>query len=148
MRRAAVGLAALAVLSGCGPAAPPGFSREHVQRPLAQPGAGLPRGATAVRDLTGRATIRPRTLSVDNHDTALALRWRGWGTPRAVGTGRFRYTDCTPDCADARPRVTALQVFLTGTRRCFGRRWYGRAELRYRVQGRWRRTGAYVRSPC
>lgn len=146
---AAAALVAVAV-AGCGaPEAPKGFpAQAKTKARPAVPGARLPRGETAVYDLTQLAYARPEHLELADHDDARGLQWTGWGTDEAVGRGILTTNPCDPDCATATPEKVHAQVLLSKRTRCFGRPWYDRAVVVFADDGRTKRLTEPVSAPC
>ena len=62
--------------------------------------------------------VRPRRLSQGAHGTYEKLRWRHWGTRRAVARGELRYADAQ-DAFTAPVRITLSRRGQCGTRRTY-----------------------------
>jgi hypothetical protein len=48
------------------------------------------------------------------------LRWRRWGSPRAVARGKVGFNSCVPNCARARPAYQPVWALIIRRRTCFG----------------------------
>ncbi|HEY2636034.1 MAG TPA: hypothetical protein VGI54_01490 [Solirubrobacteraceae bacterium] len=143
-------LAAVTAVAGCGaPEAPKGFPAQATTeaRP-AVPGSHLPKGETAVYDLTQLAYARPEHLELADHDDARGVVWADWGAGEAVGHGILTTSPCTPDCATATPLRVHAEVLLSQPKRCFGRPWYDRAVVVFADDGRTKRLTEPVSAPC
>ena len=109
--------------------------------------AGAPAVAEAAPRYTGDVRYKPLVkpgkllLSADNTFYFTKLRWRGWGTSRAVGRGTAWTTDCKPSCAASKRVPHRGRVVLRGAKRCKGRTWYARSTVTYRAGGRTKRSG-------
>ena len=83
-----------------------------------------------------RFVVRPRRLSQGAHGTYQKLRWRHWGTRRAVARGELRY-------ADAHDAFTApVRITLSRRGQCGTRRTYLRMSMRFVHRADARRYGA------
>lgn len=110
----------------------------------AEGGSGAPTGeATFVGAQPGVATdyiafgdrpSEPDRVEATEDAIAIELRWQGWGTRKAVASGRARVNTCEPTCADGRiQRREGAQVVLSGLEpgECRGRsgQFYTRARV-------------------
>ena len=83
-----------------------------------------------------RFVVRPRRLSQGAHGTYEKLRWRHWGTRRAVASGQLRY-------ADAHDAFTVpVRITLSRRRLCGPLRTYLRMSMRFTQSADARRYGA------
>lgn len=66
--------------------------------------------------------VRPVSVAPcgQNRQELLALRWRGWGTPRATATGSLYTNTCVPDCPSGEGRVDRVRVTADRLRSCRG----------------------------
>ena len=94
-------------------------------------------------DVRYKPLIKPGKLllSAGNTFYFTKLRWRGWGTSRAVGRGTAWTTDCKPSCAASKRVPHRGRVVLRGAKRCKGKTWYARSTVTYRAGGRTKRSG-------
>ncbi len=124
--RFARGVAALAVLialaSGCNEEA----DRAPVTAPLrgpapaeVTPGTIGRRGVTYITDCQGDPRHGPSEIIItcadSNYGVGL-LRWRGWGTQRAVASGVAVVNNCIPDCTRGAFAQYPVTVVLTHIR--------------------------------
>ena len=83
-----------------------------------------------------RFVVRPRRLSQGAHGTYQKLRWRHWGTRRALARGELRY-------ADAHDAFTVpVRITLSRRAQCGTRRTYLRMSMRFVHSADARRYGA------
>jgi len=69
---------------------------------VANKGTDARGGVTYINDCGGKPVQRPRTFVTacgDGNEGVSQLRWQGWGTARAVGSGVLLSNTCTPSCA-------------------------------------------------
>ncbi|MEV0119486.1 hypothetical protein AB0H77_40575 [Streptomyces sp. NPDC050844] len=116
---AVVFLAAVGAI-GCG-----GPAKPHVEG--AAPSPTQVSGPVYVPDSMGHPLTRPTNLSLTEFSTLTGLRWRSWGGPRAVATGRLSGAWCRPKCSDAGYPAT---VELTRLERRENVSYYTRAAVR------------------
>jgi hypothetical protein len=111
--------------------------------------AGLAAGQIAVVDLSNRAGIEPATMDVNREQTLDALRWSGWGNPRATGRGKVDTLICDPTCATGRRERSTAVIVLSKPRRCGNRHFYTRSSMTYEEPGtnRTRAPDTYLRTP-
>ena len=68
----------------------------------------------------GSRAYKPRRLPFGQRSAIVGLRWRNWGSARAVGRGRVEFNSCVPDCARARPAYYPVRATLSRRRACNG----------------------------
>jgi hypothetical protein len=133
-RRLAPAALALALLTlGCGGDDDTGASGVETSAPPSQfePEAPAPELAdeVAVVDLAGIPAAEPERLQFAADASVERIRWRGWGAPRTVGTGRARVLVCEPNCAEGDLRFRDARVVLSRPVTCSGQRYYDRARI-------------------
>ena len=67
---------------------------------------------------TGRGDYcryKPRVLLFGVRSALVDLRWRRWGSPRAVARGKVGFNSCVPNCAQARPAYHPVRAPLSET---------------------------------
>ncbi len=85
---------ALTAVAGCGEVAP-------LRVEGAAPQSGATRGPVYAADAMGQPLGRPAHFALTEHASLSSLRWRGWGGPQAVATGRVGGMWCLPGCASS-----------------------------------------------
>lgn len=114
----AVAVALLVALAGCRQGADVAPVTAPVVGP--QPGASsrttaARRGVTYITGCAGKPVRLPRTLitaCADGNEGIARLRWRGWGTGRAIGSGVLVTNTCTPSCVRGQWEVLPATVVL------------------------------------
>jgi hypothetical protein len=84
----------------------------------------------------GPRSYKPRVLPFGMRSAIIGLRWRRWGSPRAVGRGRVQFNNCIPDCARARPSYYPVRAVLSRRRECEGHAQYLTLRFRYTTSAR------------
>ena len=84
----------------------------------------------------GQRSYKPRVLPFGMRSAIIGLRWRCWGSSRAVGRGRVEYNNCIPDCARARPSYYPVRAVLSRRRECNGNAQYLTLRFRYTTSAR------------
>jgi hypothetical protein len=112
--------------------------------------AALASGAIGVVDATNRAAVAPRKMDVNREQQLDALRWTGWGLPRATGRGDVSTLICDPNCATGTREASRAVIVLSKPRRCGGRRYYTRSSMTFVEPdtGKTRAPATYLRTPC
>jgi hypothetical protein len=62
--------------------------------------------------------MKPATLSINNNDALLALKWSKWGQKTATATGLYGLVVCTPDCAHGHYKKIPAQVRASSPLSC------------------------------
>lgn len=84
----------------------------------------------------GPRSYKPRVLPFGMRSAIVGVRWRQWGSARAVGHGRVEFNNCVPDCARARPSYYPVRAELTARRECNGFVQYLALRFRYTTAAR------------
>jgi hypothetical protein len=83
----------------------------------------------------GAQAVSPAELTLacgDGNYGLTEMRWTGWGTATATGTGSARASDCTPYCAAGHFHTYRVTATASRLRTCLdGRGQYTRLVLRY-----------------
>ncbi|TJZ42813.1 hypothetical protein FCH28_33515 [Streptomyces piniterrae] len=88
--------------AGCG-----GPERLHVEGPAPKPTQAT--GPVYVSDTLGHPLRRPTAIGLTEFTTLTRLRWRSWGKPKAVATGKLSGNWCIPKCTDS-PYPATLEL--------------------------------------
>jgi hypothetical protein len=121
------------------PVAPPS------RKPAAAIAAALDAGTVGVVGVDGTIGVRPATLDVSSDGKLERLRWSGWGSSAATGTGKLRVLDCDPTCAGGGVKVLDAKVELSEPRLCGRATYFDRAVV---SAGGESPPASYVRAPC
>ncbi len=121
-------------------------------QPLAYVGgarAALKGGDVAVVDLENRVAIAPARMDINAEQELSGLRWSGWGSARATGTGSVRTLICDPNCLGGRLERSRGEVVLSAPKDCGGSRFYTRSSMTYEdpETGKTRAPATYLRTP-
>jgi hypothetical protein len=74
-----------------------------------------------VQDRGGQLVYAPDEIGLGASTSIDRLKWTGYGTPFAVGRGRFPQNDCTPSCADGKITWRPATVRLKSPALCQGK---------------------------
>ncbi|MER5452743.1 hypothetical protein ABT052_47945 [Streptomyces sp. NPDC002766] len=110
-------------LTACG--AVDGGVRVEGQAPTAIPRSG----PVYVEDHYGRAWQRPGTIVLTELILLDRMKWRGWGSSRAQGTGELSDPYCQSGCSDGDSHDYQVQIVLSGQVRRGSVAYYGQATL-------------------
>lgn len=97
-------------LAGCGTVA--GGTRVEGPAPTAIPW----KGPVYVSDARSIPRQHPDVMDLTEFTTLYGMEWRGWGTPRAVGTGHVVDFACVSQCPDGKdnPPFFRVRLVLSG----------------------------------
>ncbi|MDC0767655.1 hypothetical protein [Streptomyces sp. HD] len=95
-------------LAGCGTVAD--GTRVEGLAPTAIPWTG----PVYVNDVRSRSQQRPDVIDLTPTTTLYGLKWRGWGTPRAVGTGLVVDFACRSGCPHGDSPFFPVHLVLSG----------------------------------
>jgi len=98
--------------------------------------AGSVSGATSKRYVTdcADAVQHPKSIILlcgDANEYLRALTWKSWGAATTTATGKLGYVVCDPDCASGYEKTVPVNVTLSGTMTCKGKKLYARMELAF-----------------
>ncbi|MET9832178.1 hypothetical protein ABZ078_23410 [Streptomyces sp. NPDC006385] len=110
-------------LAGCGTAV--GGTRVEGPAPTAVPWSG----PVYVADARSIPRQRPDVVDLTDVTTLYGLKWRGWGTPRAVATGLVVDFACVSDCPRGDPPSFPAHLVLSGLVKRRYAAYYGHAVL-------------------
>jgi hypothetical protein len=104
-------------------------------------------GTIAVVDLAGMPAAEPRRLQFSSDASVEDIRWRGWGSTRAIGVGTARVLVCRPTCGEGKVRSFDARVTLSTPIECEGQRYYDRARISIDDPPE-QRPQAFIEAPC
>ncbi|MET9970201.1 hypothetical protein ABZZ80_30870 [Streptomyces sp. NPDC006356] len=126
MRYSGPALCVLLVMSmaGCGTAGG-GGTRVEGPAPTAIPWSG----PVYVDDARSIPRQHPDVMDLTESTTLYGLKWRGWGTSRAVATGLVVDFACLSNCPHGDPPTFPVSLVLSGLVKRQYAAYYGHAEL-------------------
>jgi hypothetical protein len=74
---------------------------------------------------------KPKVLPFGMRSALVGVRWRGWGSPKAVGRANVEFNSCIPNCAESPPAYYPVRATLTKRRKCDGYVQYRVLRFRY-----------------
>lgn len=112
-------------LAGCGT----GAGGAHIEGPA--PTAVPWTGPVYVDDARSISRQRPDVMDLTEVTTLYGMKWRGWGTPRAVGTGLVVDFSCQSGCPHGKDNMPyyPVRLVLSGLVKREYAAYYGHAVL-------------------